>query len=148
MVTRESSLILRGYPPSLLLNLARRSFGDILTMEGCCMRDLYQEIIDFLAKCQDHTGLESFRDWFAPIALGGEEGADESLLDLIHEIQGILAESSAASWPEADLVYELQKIAHIWTRPQSIPTSPLPRSSGSLGSNATEWVDTFTISAA
>jgi hypothetical protein len=112
------------------------------------MTDVYQAILDSLAKCQDHKALEAFRDWFAPIAFGIEDDADASLLGLIHEIQGILAESSSASWPEEDLLYELQKIAHIWTRPQSIQTSPLPRSLGSLGSNATGWVDTFTKSAA
>ncbi len=113
------------------------------------MRDLYQEVVDFLAKCRDRKSLEAFRDWFAPIAFEIENDADQSLLDLIHEIQGILAESSAASWPETDLLNELQKIAHIWTRPQkSIHTSPLPRSFGSVGSNATEWNDSFTKSAA
>lgn len=114
------------------------------------MADLYQQVLDSLAECKNDHSLEAFRNWFDPIALDAEGTSDASLIELVHEVEGILAESSSTPWSTTDLLNELQKIAHLWARPQcDYPASSLmPASSGSLGSNATQFVLTARQNAA
>jgi hypothetical protein len=47
--------------------------------------------------------LDELLQWFVPISSDIEKSNDPSLIALVHEIDGILAEGSSAKWPEADI---------------------------------------------
>lgn len=44
--------------------------------------------------------LDDFQQWFVPISWNIERSKDPSLIALVYEIDGILAESSSAHWSE------------------------------------------------
>jgi len=47
--------------------------------------------------------LDKFLEWFVPISWDIEKSNNAELIGLVHEIDGLLAESSSANWSEADL---------------------------------------------
>lgn len=58
---------------------------------------------------EGRLSLDDFQRWFVPISWDIEASQDHSVIALVHGIDGILAESSAAHWSESDLREELAK---------------------------------------
>lgn len=53
------------------------------------------------------TSLEEFEVWFYDLAFDVEEGHSGALVDVVHHIEGILAESSSGHWRTFVLKREL-----------------------------------------
>jgi hypothetical protein len=54
--------------------------------------------------------VRAFRDWFAPVSWNIEDCLDQETIDLAYRVEGILAESSSARWPESQLKQELAEV--------------------------------------
>jgi len=71
---------------------------------------------DLISKIKAYTGGAISRDefslWFFTFAREIErEYSSGPLLEMVFEIEGILAESSSGGWSEADLIDELESVA-------------------------------------
>lgn len=100
------------------------------------MSSLYKQVVDELHKCQDEHSLEGFRDWSGSFSRDIEANPDKSLVGLVHQIEGVLAEASSANWATADILSDLKSIAQA---SGSVGTSNSNRSwsnSEPFGSNA------------
>ena len=65
------------------------------------------QIVDRLSRLGARASLRAFREWFVPVSIDIEESGNALAVELVHHIDGILAEASSAGWSEADLCAEL-----------------------------------------
>jgi hypothetical protein len=77
------------------------------------MSDLRIPILMELRKCADQSlSLDAFREWFVPMSIDIEQSGQPDAIELVHHIDGILAEASSAHWSDEDLRQEMADIYH------------------------------------
>jgi hypothetical protein len=70
------------------------------------------EIANHLASLLTGKGsLQEVREWFVPLSVDIEDSESRPAIELVYQIDGILAEASSASWSDADLREELVRVA-------------------------------------
>ncbi|MGA3190079.1 MAG: hypothetical protein ABSF22_23475 [Bryobacteraceae bacterium] len=75
------------------------------------MTDLHLQILVELGKCVDQrVSLDTFRQWLVPRSFDIEQSGQADAIELVHHIDGILAEASSAGWSDADLRDEMAKV--------------------------------------
>lgn len=78
----------------------------------CIMPSLEDQIRDRLQRCtRGEESVEEFQGWFVPISWNIEQSGEQEAIKLAYQIDGMLAESSSANWPDKDLKEELSRIA-------------------------------------
>lgn len=100
------------------------------------MSSLYNQVLDELRKCQDERSLEGFRDWFGPLSRDIEASPDESLVSLVHQVEGVLAEASSANWATTDVLSDLKSIVRAWDTVTASNSNAFLSGSTPFGSNA------------
>jgi hypothetical protein len=69
------------------------------------------EIRSQLERYRDREiSLEAFQDWFVPLSWDIEKVGEQTAIQLVHSIEGILGEASSANWDRSELREELTRI--------------------------------------
>jgi hypothetical protein len=55
------------------------------------------------------TSLDEFRSWFVPVSWNIEQSGESAAIELVHHIDGVLAEASSGGWTEEQLHEELSR---------------------------------------
>lgn len=77
-------------------------------MSGVVMAKLEDQVRNqILQVSKMQLSLDSFREWFAPVAWNIEKSGNQSETNLVYQIEGILAEGSSGGWSDNDLREEL-----------------------------------------
>jgi len=75
------------------------------------MADLHTQVLVEVRKCADQSiSIDAFREWFVPLSLDIEQSGQPDAIELVHHIDGILAEASSAHWSDEDLRQEMADI--------------------------------------
>lgn len=81
------------------------------------MNELLSRLSQYLDGGSD---LEAFEIWFYDLAFDIERQYTGDVVDLVHEIEGILAEASSGYWSEAVLRNELESSTIPYRNPRAI----------------------------
>jgi hypothetical protein len=89
------------------------------------MADLHIQILVELRKCVDQNlSLDAFRQWFVPLSLDIEQSGEPDAIELVHHLDGVLAEASSAEWSDADLREEMARIVREHAKSRGEAISP------------------------
>src|SRR5580693_3740489 len=89
------------------------------------MADLHIQILVELRKCVDQgLSLDAFRQWFVPLSLDIEQSGEPNAIELVHHLDGVLAEASSAEWSDVDLRDQMARIVQEHTKSHGEAIAP------------------------
>lgn len=81
------------------------------------LNDLVAKIDDYL---DGNASLQQFKEWFFHFSFDLDRKFSGSVVDLVHEIEGILAEASSGHWSTAALDHALDSVVSPYRFPRVI----------------------------